>query len=438
MRLFSVAPMPTPTTPQLCRHRAQNQGYVTLNGREHYLGHWPVSRGKKPPPSVQAAYDDLIATWLANGRTLPDERPVLTVNEVLLAYVKWAEQHYVPKRAKDDQNRFIRYATAVVRELFGRTPAAEFGPKKLKAVRQAMVERDWCRNMVNAQVDRVKRMFKWATAEEMIPGDVYHSLLAVESLRRGTPGVRDTEPVKPVPVEIVEAILPHLQPVMRAMVRAQMLTGMRPGELCQLRAADIDMTVGGGVWVFRPQQHKTQHHGHARVVLIGPQAQEVLRPYIDASETYVFSPQAAERVRNAERRSNRKSPMTPSQAARKPKANPKRPKRERYDETSYRNAIYRACDRAFPPQGELARRPKESAAKWRARLTVEQRGALTKWRSDRRWHPNRLRHTAATLIRREHGIEAARVILGHSKLTTTEIYAEADQVKAAEVMAQVG
>jgi hypothetical protein len=108
---------------------------------------------------------------------------------VLLAYVKWAEQHCVPKLKKDDQNRFIRYAAAVVRELFGRTPAAEFGPKKLKAVRQAMVERDWRRNMVNARVDRVKRMFKWAAAEEMIPGGVYHSLLAVESLRRGTPGV---------------------------------------------------------------------------------------------------------------------------------------------------------------------------------------------------------------------------------------------------------
>jgi integrase len=430
--------MPTPTTPQLCRHRGRSQGYVTLNGREHYLGHWPVSRGKKPPPSVQTAYDDLIAAWLANGRNLPDERPALTVNEVLLAYLKWAEQHYVPKRAKDDQNRFIRYSAAVVRELFGRTPAAEFGPKRLKAVRQAMIDRGWCRNMVNAQVDRVKRMFKWATAEELVPGDVYHALRAVESLRRGTPGVRDTEPVKPVPVETVEQVLPHLQPVMRAMVQVQMLTGMRPGELCQLRAADIDTTAEGGVWAFRPQQHKTQHHGHARVVLIGPQAQEVLRPYLDAGETYVFSPRAAERVRNAERRANRKSPMTPSQAARKPKANPKRPKRERYDETSYRNAIYRACDRAFPPQGELARRPKESKAKWLARLTEEQRGALTKWRGEHRWHPNRLRHTAATLIRREHGIEAARVILGHSKLTTTEIYAEADQIKAAEVMARIG
>lgn len=430
--------MPTPATPKLCRHRAQNQGYVTLNGREFYLGHWPASRGKKPPAHVQVEYDDLIAKWLANGRNLPDERPALTVNEVLLAYLKWAEEHYVPNRAKDDQNRFIRYAAAVVRQLFGRTPAAEFGPKKLKMVRQAMVERDWCRNMVNAQVDRVKRVFKWAVAEELVPGDVYHALRAVESLRRGTPGVRDTEPVKPVPVETVAAILPYLQPAMRAMVRVQVLTGMRPGELCQLRVADIDQSGEGGVWVFRPRQHKTRHHGHARVVNIGPQAQDVLRPFVDAGETYVFSPRAAERARHAERRANRKSPVTPSQAARKPKANPKRPKRERYDETSYRNAIYRACDRAFPPQGALERRPKESKAKWLARLTPDERAALAKWQSDHRWHPNQLRHTAATAIRREHGIEAARVILGHSKLTTTEIYAEVDQVKAAEVMARIG
>jgi integrase len=222
------------------------------------------------------------------------------------------------------------------------------------------------------------------------------------------------------------------------MVRVQLLTGMRPGELCQLRASDIDTTDPSGVWHFRPQQHKTQHHGRDRVVPIGPQAQEILRPYIEAAEEYVFSPQAAERIRNAERRANRKSPMMPNQAARRPKENPKRPKRERYDETSYRNAIYRACDRAFPPQGALARLPKESTRKWLERLTAEERVALTTWRREHRWHPNQLRHTSATIIRKEYGIEAARAILGHSRLTTTEVYAEIDRLKATGVMAKIG
>ncbi|MCI0701856.1 MAG: site-specific integrase [Planctomycetia bacterium] len=430
--------MPGKTAPTLCRHKTRQLGYVTLNGREHYLGHWPTSRGKKPPPDVQAAYDELIGKWLAHGRQLPEERPPLTVNDVVLAYVKWVATHYVPRRQKDDQNRFIRSAASVVCELFGRTPAVEFGPKKLKAVRQAMVELDWCRNTVNAQIDRVKRMFKWAVAEEMVPGEVYHALRSVDGLRRGTPGVRDTEPVEPVAIETVEAVLPFLQPVTRAMVRVQLLTGMRPGELCQLRESDIDTTDPSGVWLFRPPQHKTQHHGHDRVVSIGPQAQEVLRAYIEAGEEYVFSPQAAERARNAERRASRKTPMTPSQAARKPKVNPKRPKRGRYDETSYRNAIYRACDRAFPPQGALARRPRESNTKWLERSTDEERAALTRWRSEHRWHSNQLRHTSATIIRKEYGIEAARAILGHSRLTTTEVYAEIDRLKAAGIMAKIG
>jgi site-specific recombinase XerD len=54
------------------------------------------------------------------------------------------------------------------------------------------------------------------------------------------------------------------------------------------------------------------------------------------------------------------------------------------------------------------------------------------------WHPNQLRHNAATSIRREHGLDVARVILGHSKSVTTEVYAEVDTAKARQIMAIVG
>jgi integrase len=46
------------------------------------------------------------------------------------------------------------------------------------------------------------------------------------------------------------------------------------------------------------------------------------------------------------------------------------------------------------------------------------------------WPPSRLRHTAATRIRKRYGIELARIILGHSTAFTTEIYAETDRTKA--------
>ena len=78
---------------------------------------------------------------------------------------------------------------------------------------------------------------------------------------------------------------------------------MRPCDVAQ--GAD-------GLWVCRPSEHKTEHHDATRVVLIGPRAQEVLRPWLDrAPEAYCFSPVEAVAARNARSRANRKSPMTP-------------------------------------------------------------------------------------------------------------------------------
>ena len=41
-------------------------------------------------------------------------------------------------------------------------------------------------------------------------------------------------------------------------------------------------------------------------------------------------------------------------------------------------------------------------------------------------------------IRREFGLDAARAVLGHSSPAVTEVYAELDEAKAAEVMGRVG
>jgi integrase len=54
------------------------------------------------------------------------------------------------------------------------------------------------------------------------------------------------------------------------------------------------------------------------------------------------------------------------------------------------------------------------------------------------WHPHQLRHAAATELRREIGIEAARVVLGHRSPGMAELYAEADRQAAAAAMARIG
>jgi hypothetical protein len=162
-------------TPKLCHHKASELGYVTLGGRERYCGQWPRGQ-KKAPPAVRAEYDRLISIWLAHGRTFPEPDqpapPPRTVDTIILAFTDYAEKHYrgCETRAggKSTETEGIKAMCSVLTDLFGRLPVDQFGPKALKAVRAKMVELDWSRNYVNKQVNRLKRMFRWATAEELV------------------------------------------------------------------------------------------------------------------------------------------------------------------------------------------------------------------------------------------------------------------------------
>ena len=60
------------------------------------------------------------------------------------------------------------------------------------------------------------------------------------------------------------------------------------------------------------------------------------------------------------------------------------------------------------------------------------------WKPPQHWHPHQLRHNAATFLRKEFGLETARIILGHRSAAITEVYAELDQQKALEAIVRVG
>jgi integrase len=101
-------------------------------------------------------------------------------------------------------------------------------------------------------------------------------------------------------------------------------------------------------------------------------------------------------------------------------------------------AIDRACDQAFPLPVNLARRDDETNTTWWGRLTEQERDAVKEWRKAHRWHPNQLRHSFATRVRKQHGLEAAQVLLGHSRADVTQVYAERNEELAAKVAAKIG
>ena len=131
-----------------------------------------------------------------------------------------------------------------------------------------MIAKGWSRKHVNGQVARLKMVFKWGLARELVPAAVHQALTAVGGLRAGRSPVRESEPVCPVPIAVVEQTLPHLSRTVAAMVKLQLATGARPGEICGLRTVDVDRTAE--VWTCNLSEHKTAHHGHGRTLHVGP------------------------------------------------------------------------------------------------------------------------------------------------------------------------
>jgi integrase len=385
-------------------HRPTGQAVVRLDGRDFYLG-------KHGTDASREAYRRTVAGWLvtphpgASNTPGPVGLPTPTVNEVILAFwTRHAEAHY--RRADGGPTgelRNFRDSLRPLRTTFGQGLAKDFSPLALKAARQVMIDSGLARSTINQRVGRIVRLFKWAASEELVPVSVYLGLKCVSGLSKGRTQAREPAPVQPVADETIEAIMPHVARQVRAMIELQRLTGRRPGEVVIMRACDLDTS--GEVWIFTPPAHKTTHLGRERRICLGPRAQDVVRPWLRAVSTeYLFSPKEAMAEFRAEQRRNRTTTLYPSQRARGRKPDPKRRLGARYTVQSYHHAIGYGCRKAGVPP----------------------------------WHPNQLRHSAATTLRKKFGLDAARVILGHSSPAVTEIYAEIDGEKARKVAAEIG
>jgi integrase len=412
-------------------HKQSGQAIVTLT--DGLGGRRDVLLGKHDTPESRTEYARVIGEWEASGRRLQPEAPPdgLSLNELMLAFLRHAEEHY---RREDgthtNELRDYKLSFRPLRELYG-TAAADFGPLKLKAVRQKMIAAGLCRVVVNQRVARIVRMFKWGVGEEIVPESAWRALTAVRGLERGRTEAHETEPIKPVADAVVDATLPYVLPPVAAMIELQRLTGMRPGEACAMRACDLD--TGSEVWLYRPPHHKTRHKGKERVVALGPKAQAVVKLFLKLDTlAYLFSPRdALERCR-AELRSKRKTRVQPSQQHRR-KRTPKRRPGERYTSASYGRAVAKAVRRA----NTAAACDKCKELKPADRCVACKTAALP------HWHPNQLRHSHATEVRRRFGLEAAQVALGHSQaqvteVYVTEVYAERDLKLAAQVAKQIG
>lgn len=386
-------------------YRKASNGFarVTINGRDYSLG-------KHGTKESRQRYDQVIAEYLASGRskTFGLDQSEISMAELMVEYLKHCEVWY-PKGPNSETLR-IKPILAVVKTLYAALPINGFGPAQFEAIRQRLQEpdRDLSRTYINKQMGRLKGMLSWAAKKDLITWEAFYKIKEIDGLKRGRTEVRETEPVKPVCEKLVVETLTHCSPIVAAMIRVQLLTGMRPQEICDLTPAMIDRT--GEIWIATIPNHKNAWRGKKRKVSLGPEAQKILLPYLlREGNANLFSPRESEASRRATQRKNRETPLNqgnrPGYSKRtREGTKPKRQVGTAYDARSYYRAINYACKK-----GELEC-----------------------------WAPNQLRHLAATKIRSRFGLDVAAAILGHSKVDVTQVYAENDQRKATEAIRMIG
>lgn len=137
-------------------------------------------------------------------------------------------------------------------------------------VRLAQAQAAWIAQGVTARTAGEYRraliaVLRWGVGQGIVPGATVAALREVLP-----PQGRRTAPVQAVPRADVEAVLAVAAPSLSDMIRVQLLTGARPGEVLALAVEDL---AGDRAHLAR---HKTAHRGHARTLYLPAEAQAIL------------------------------------------------------------------------------------------------------------------------------------------------------------------
>jgi integrase len=417
------------------KQTADLPGTIYLNKNRYW---WKVrlpgdekikARPLKPYGSSYATTDYAVAVECARQllqeqlfqNDVPLQGEVRIIPDLVRAYMAFAESYYVDPNGKPtSEPAYIKRTLEVLVACFPSLPVEEFGPLRLKEVREVMIDKKWCRKQVNQRVSTIRRMFKWAVSEQIISPVILHGLQAVTGLKRGRTRAKESKPVKPVDEQHVYAVLPYTTGVVAAMIELSLLTGMRPGELVSMRPRDIDRS--GAVWHYYPEKHKNVYRNIERIVSIGPRGQEILHPFLlRNAEDLCFSPAESERQRRQLLTENRQTPASCGNTVGSNRKDvPKCTPGDKYDAVSYRKAVryaITACNKQ--------RRAEAKAAGIEPDLVPY-------------WTPYQLRHTTGTKVRKEMGYECAGATLGHTNMSATAIYAERNQGLADEAAKRFG
>jgi integrase len=380
-------------SPKLRFNKTTKRYVMTIKGKDRWLG--------KDRKIAEQKYHRLLLEAANEEAAAGPSAYTMTIVEMLEKYALHMEEYYQSSPKTWER---VKPALRVLRRFYGDCYPEEFGLREMRILRDYFIQhgavdggKGWVRVSVNRGVQNIIRFFRWSASMEYCTAEIYTKLTTLEPLRKGRSSAKESKPVRPVPPEDIEATKKYVSPPVAAMIDLQLCTGARPGEIRLMKVGDIDRSEE--TWILRLENHKTAHHGKVREIPFGPKARAILAEWMlgKDDDEYIFQP-----IRGNGLPSVKGQPRRPNQLPDERKT--ERTVGECYTKDSYNKAIRRGCKNAGVPH----------------------------------WHPHRLRHNAATELRKLYGVETAQVILGHSSLSTTQIYAEAYLKKVKDIAEQYG
>lgn len=152
--------------PSYLLHKQSGQARVRIDGKDFLLGGFGSEESR-------IRYGELIAKHAGGVPIDPFTKPKrgragLTINELVLAFMRHAHTHYVKNGKPASEIHCLKSVTRHLVNVYGFTPVDSFGPMMLKAVRQKFVEAGWVRDTCNKDVKRIRTIFKWGVENEMV------------------------------------------------------------------------------------------------------------------------------------------------------------------------------------------------------------------------------------------------------------------------------
>lgn len=193
---------PRSSIPKLCHHRASGQAKVRLNGHDRYLGRW----GSK---EARQAYARLVSEIAVGGHSAisvaAQSMPIATQfpwpNCVMRGW-KTLEKTYTFNGKPTSVIGRFKTPIRVLRELYGLTQAAAFGPLALEVVRNEFVKLGMSRGICNAYCGNVRRIFRWGVSRELIPPSIATAFATLEPLKMGRTTAPEPKRVYPVSMKL--------------------------------------------------------------------------------------------------------------------------------------------------------------------------------------------------------------------------------------------